>query len=179
MTSWVYVDNSNVFIEGKRLSAIKLGLAANLAEANSQNIFDSKYRMCFGKLNDFVTGHARGEMRARLFGSRPPANDMIWNIATRNGFEVTVYDRNAGNKEKKLDTGIVAMMVRDACKNAQAGDTFTIVSGDVDYVPAVEMVRGEGFDVNVVFWEHAGRELKSSASSFISLDPHLDALRLR
>lgn len=178
MTHFIYVDNSNVFIEGKRLSAVRKGLAASISEANSMGIFDNTYRICFGKLNEFVAGTASGEIRARLFGSRPPENDAIWNIASRNGFEVTLYDRNAGNKEKKLDTGIVATMVRDACKYGKAGDIFTIVSGDADYVPAVKTVQDEGFSVNVVFWGHAARELKTSASNFISLDPHLDTLRL-
>ena len=59
-------------------------------------------------------------------------------MAQRGGFEVVTEDRNASNKEKKIETGIVTQMSRDAYRNAKAGDTFTIVSGDADYVPTVE-----------------------------------------
>ena len=112
-----------------------------------------------------------------LFGSRPPENDAIWDIAKRAGFEVVTHDRNAANKEKKIDTGIVTEMTRDAYRNASPGDVFTIVSGDSDYVPTVEALIEDGFQVDVVFWDHAARELRDACSNFISLNSHLDALR--
>ena len=68
-------------------------------------------------------------------------------------------------------------MTRDAYRNANAGDIFTLVSGGSDYVPAIEQLIGDGFQVEVVFWAHATKELRESGSSFISLDPHLDHLR--
>lgn len=179
MADWVYVDNSNVFIEGKRVSAVKLGLAPSIWDAIEYRILDNDYRMSFGKLYEFVAGNNRAETaRAMLFGSRPPANDAIWDIAKKAGWEVIVHDRNFNNKEKKIDTGITAALTRDAYKNAQPGDVFTIVSGDTDYVPAVEQLREDGFQVDVVFWEHAGKELREIASNFIPLNPHLDALRV-
>ncbi len=56
-------------------------------------------------------------------------------------------------------------------------DEITLVAGDKDHVPAVEKLRKRGFRVDVVFWDHAARELKDAASQFISLNPHLDYLR--
>ncbi|MEN2980528.1 NYN domain-containing protein [Tistrella bauzanensis] len=179
MSDWIYVDNSNVFIEGKRVSAVKVGIALNIRDAFERGILDNAYRMSFGKLYRFVAGNNKADTaRAMLFGSRPPQNDAIWQIAEQAGFEVIVKDRNIANKEKKIDTGIVAAMMRDAYKNAKNKDVFTIVSGDNDYVPAVEQLREDGFQVDVVFWEHAGRELREAATNFIPLDPHLDALRV-
>ncbi|RWB72941.1 MAG: NYN domain-containing protein [Mesorhizobium sp.] len=178
MADWIYVDNSNVFIEGKRVSAVKIGMAPNIWDAFEHRILDPNYRMSFGKLYQFVAGNNKAETaRAMLFGSRPPQNDAIWKIAKQAGFEVIVHDRNFANKEKKIDTGIVAAMTRDAYKSAKKGDIFTIVSGDNDYVPAVEQLRTDGFHVDVVFWAHAGRELREAATKFIELDPHLDNLR--
>lgn len=179
MADWIYVDNSNVFIEGKRVSAVKLGLAPDIWDAFHYRILDNDYRMSFGKLYEFVAGNNRAETaRAMLFGSRPPENDAIWDIAKRAGFEVVTQDRNVANKEKKIDTGLVAALTRDAYRNAKPGDIFTVVSGDNDYVPAVEQLRGDGFQVDVVFWNHAGRELRAVASNFIPLDDHLDNLRV-
>lgn len=179
MADWIYVDNSNVFIEGKRVSAVARELAPDIYDAMNNRILDNEYRLSFGKLYQFVAGGNKASTaRAMLFGSRPPANDAIWKIAESAGFEVVVEDRNVANKEKKIDTGIVAAMTRDAYKNAEAGDTFTIVSGDSDYVPAISQMKEDGFTVDVVFWEHAAGELKEAASNFISLDKHLDTLRV-
>jgi uncharacterized LabA/DUF88 family protein len=178
MADWIYVDNSNVFIEGQRVSAVKTGMALDIWDALHNRILDFNYRMSFGKLYAFVAGTDPQETaRAMLFGSRPPVNDAIWEMAKRAGFEVVTHDRNAANKEKKIDTGIVAALTRDAYRNAKAGDVFTIVSGDSDYVPAVEQLVADGFQVDVVFWDHAGRELRDACSNFISLNAHLDTLR--
>ena len=178
MADWIYVDNSNIFIEGQRASAVAQGMALNIHDAMHNRILDTGYRTSFGKLYEFIAGTDRKETaRAMLFGSKPPQNDVIWEIAKKAGFEVVTEDRNASNKEKKIDTGIVTAMTRDAYRNAKAGDVFTLVSGDADYVPTVEALRGDGFQVDVVFWEHASRELAEACSNFIPLNPHLDALR--
>jgi uncharacterized LabA/DUF88 family protein len=178
MADWIYVDNSNVFIEGQRVSAVSKGMALDIWDAFENRVLDFEYRMSFGKLYQFVAGNNKADTaRAMLFGSRPPQNDAIWEIAKRAGFEVITHDRNVANKEKKIDTGIVAALTRDAYKNASAGDIFTIVSGDNDYVPAVQQLREDGFQVDVVFWGHCGRELRAAATNFVPLDPHLNALR--
>jgi uncharacterized LabA/DUF88 family protein len=178
MSDWVYVDNSNVFIEGQRLSAVKQGMALDIWDAMENRIVDYSYRLSFGKLYQFVAGTDRTSVsRAMLFGSRPPANDAIWDLAKKAGFEVIVEDRNAANKEKRIDTGIVAALTRDAYRNAKKGDVFTIVSGDSDYIPAIDQLIADGFQVDVVFWDHASGELKQHASNFISLNPHHDNLR--
>lgn len=179
MADWIYVDNSNVFIEGKLVSAVKLGLAPDIWDAFHYRILDNDYRMSFGKLYEFVAGNNKAETaRAILFGSRPPENDAIWDIAKRAGFEVVTHDRNVANKEKKIDTGLVAALTRDAYRNAKPDDIFTIVSGDNDYVPAIQQLREDGFQVDVVFRSHAGKELRETASNFIPLDAHLDNLRV-
>lgn len=101
----------------------------------------------------------------------------MWDAARRNGFDVVTYDRNVANHEKKIDTDIVATMIEDSFVLADpATDEITLVSGDSDYVPAVEKLKSRGFKVYVVFWGHASKELKAAASEFINLDPHLDHL---
>ena len=178
MSDWIYVDNSNVFIEGQRVSAVNQGMALDIYDAMSNGILDFNYRISFGKLFQYVAGADRKKTaRAMLFGSRPPQNDAIWNLAKNAGFEVVTYDRNASNKEKKIDTGIVASMTRDAYRNAKDGDVFTLVSGDRDYVPAIEQLVKDQYQVDVVFWNHAANELKEVCSNFIDLNPMLGVLR--
>jgi uncharacterized LabA/DUF88 family protein len=113
-----------------------------------------------------------------LFGSRPPPDDSLWGAAKRKGFEPVVYDRNIANKEKKIDTDIVATMMEDSFTLVDPKtDEITLVSGDADYVPAIEKLKNRDIVVHVVFWSHAARELKEVASKFIDLDPYLDHLK--
>lgn len=181
MADYIYVDNSNLYIEGKRVSAVKNGLAMNIYDAMNNRIIDHGYTISFGRLHEFVAGTDQSKIaRAALFGSRPPPNDGIWQYAKNAGFEVILEDRNIANKEKKIDTGIVAAMVRDAYKFVnQSSDTIVLVAGDSDFVPAVRQLVEDGYHVEVVFWEHAGRELKEACSKFISLNEHLDYLALK
>ena len=169
MAEFVYVDNSNIFIEGKKIAAERDG---NGHEMNFN------FRLDFGELYDFVAEHNPNKIaRALLLGSSPPTSDKVWGVAERAGFEVVVIDRDQKNREKKIDTGIVAAMVRDAYTRVdRTKDTITLVAGDSDYVPAVELLTDDGFRVEVVFWSSASAELKSVASRFIELDRHLDAL---
>ena len=79
--------------------------------------------------------------------------------------EVVVYDRNVKNREKKIDTDIVATMMEDSFTILDvATDEMTLVAGDADYVPAIEKLRKRGITFHVVFWSHAARELRDAAS---------------
>ena len=179
MVEYVYLDNSNLFIEGQRLAAVKNGLASDLQDAFVNRTLDFSFRVDFGKLLEFVAGNDPSEIAdAYLYGSRPPANDAIWGLAERAGFTPVVVDRNASNREKKVDTALVTQLMADAfLKGNKDDDTFTIVAGDGDYVPTVTTLVEQGFTVEVVFWGHASRELKTVCSRFIDLDQHFSAIK--
>lgn len=179
MSELVYVDNSNVFIEGRRVSAVTGGQAQGIFDAMNRGVVDCDYSIDFGRLHHIIAGNDEDNIkRCMLFGSRPPPNDSLWDIARQAGFEVVVEDRNVRNKEKRIDTGIVAAMVKDAYTIAdKEHDTITLVAGDGDYVPSVQMLVEEGFNVDVVFWQHASQDLKDAAAKFIDLNPFLNHLR--
>jgi len=181
MADYIYVDNSNLFIEAKRVSAVVRGLAMNIYEAMNNRILDFDYSLNFGRLHEFIAGTDKTQIgRAVLFGSRPPPNDGIWAYAKKAGFELILEDRNVKNKEKKIDTGIVSAMCRDAYRKADAAnDTFVLVGGDADFVPAVRQLVEDGYKVEVVFWDHCSKELRSVASKSLSLNEHLEFLRLK
>ena len=176
---YIYIDNSNLYIEGRRVSAVAQGLAANIREAMDLGILDQGYTISFGRLHEFLTGNDLTKIkRVALFGSRPPPNDSIWQAAQRVGFELHLEDRNVQNKEKKIDTGIATLLTKDAYKHGNPkDDTFVLVAGDADYVPTVNELQADGYKVEVVFWNHAARELREAASEFIPLDQYLDTLR--
>lgn len=176
MANYCYIDNSNVWIEGMRVSAVKKGLAPDIWAACDNRITDYDWQIDFGRLFGFAAGEVVG--RAVLFGSRPPNNDSLWAVAVSKGFEVIVHDRNAQNKEKKIDTQITAEMIDDSYRLMQEGDTITLVSGDSDYVPGIEKLKSRGFHVDVCFWDHASHEIREVASRFVSLNRYLAHLNL-
>lgn len=176
MANYCYVDNSNVWIEGMHVSAAAKGHAPDVWAACQNQICDYDWKIDFGRLFEFAAGSDVG--RAVLFGSRPPKNDSLWAVAESKGFEIIVHDRNAQNKEKKIDTQITAEMIEDSYERMAKGDTITIVSGDSDYVPAIEKLKARGFRVEVCFWDHASREIREVADKFISLNKFLNHLNL-
>lgn len=179
MKNYTYVDNSNVFIEGSRASAVARGLpgAGTIIDAMNNRVVDNTWQIDYGRLHEFACGDPQYIGGASLWGS-PPPGDSFWTMVERHGFKVTKYNRNFAGKEKKVDVAIGHAMTKDAYTGLiQKGvDEITLVAGDQDYVPVVEDLVANGFIVHVVFWDHAARELKAVASRFISLNPYLDLL---
>lgn len=178
MGNFLYVDNSNIYIEGMRVAAVAKGDVPDIYVAAQNRVGDPTWKLDFGKLFQFAGGTQQQVKKATLFGSTPPTTDSLWKAAQHAGFEVITYERNLhSNKEKKIDTDIVATMMEDSYEKVQAGDEMTLVSGDRDYVPALEKLKKRGIPVHVVFWNHAAKELKEVATSFIDLNPYIDHLR--
>ena len=175
--NYLYVDNSNVWIEGMHVSAVQKGMARDIRTALTEDICDMNWKLDFGRLYEFAGGQVADVGRAVLFGSRAPPNDSLWQIAQARGFETVVYDRNFNNREKKVDTSIVTEIMDDATGLIKASvDEITLVAGDGDYVPIVEKLRRRGFAFNVMFWDQASRELKDAATKFVSMNSYLGFL---
>jgi uncharacterized LabA/DUF88 family protein len=152
MANFLYVDNSNVWIEGMHVSAVAKGIAPDIWTAQGERICDYDWKIDFGKLYEFAGGRGAEVGRAVLFGSRPPANDSLWDTARRKGFDVIVHDRNIRNREKKVDTSISTEIVSDSYELMSTDrDEVTLVSGDADYVPTLQKLRGRGFQFDVIF----------------------------
>ena len=180
MANYLYVDNSNVWIEGMRVSAVQHGMAPDIWTATEHKILDYGWKIDFGRLFEFAGGDRSEVGRAVLYGSRPPKNDSLWAMAERKGFEVVVQDRNLSNKEKKIDTGIATDIVADSYELMNPdSDEVTLVAGDSDYVPTIERLKRRNIRFYVVFWNHASRELKEACTQFYSMDSHLEHLRLK
>lgn len=179
MKHYIYVDNSNLFIEGQRTSAVKRGHAPNVYDAMNKGILDFDWNLDYGHLYEIVCGSPDEVAAARLWGS-PPPGDSFWEMVRRKGFDVQVYERNFAGKEKKVDTAITYQMAKDAyTKIDRANAELTLVAGDKDYAPAVQDLVKEGFRVGIAFWDHAAKELRDVASSFFSLNPYVDIVGQR
>lgn len=177
MALFVYVDNSNVWIEGMRVSAVKKGLATSPQDAMKRT--DQSWTYDFGRLYQAVCPDIAQIGRSSLFGSRPPANDSLWDLARHEGFEVFVFDRNYDNKEKEVDVAIATQVMADSYEHmsTERHDRVVLLSGDRDYVPVVKSLAARGLPTTVVFWEHGtAHDLRNAADDFSPLDPLFDHL---
>lgn len=179
MKNFTYVDNSNVYIEGCRVSAVrkKMPGATTIIDAMNNRVVDMSWQLDYGRLHEFACGDPSTIGAANLWGS-PPPGDTFWKMVERFGFQVTKFDRNFAGKEKKVDVAIAHAMTKDAYSGVveRGEDEMTLIAGDTDYVPLLQDLKKEGFVVHLVFWNHAGKELRESAGKFIPLDPYFDLL---
>jgi hypothetical protein len=120
MANFLYVDNSNVWIEGMHAYAVATGYAPDVRTAMEYRI-TVPWKMDFGRLFQFAGGDRSDVGRAVLYGSRPPPNDSLWQAAEAKGFEVVVHDRNFNNKEKKIDVNIATDIVADSYELMKPG----------------------------------------------------------
>ena len=180
MGYYVFVDNSNVWIEGKYASAVKKGLVSDTYRAHDEKILDNSWKIDFGKLlSCAVDGDVDNVKEAIIVGSKPTQKDSLWNAMEAAGFKVETQQRNSSNKEKKIDTGIVQKINQKLYKDSAPGDVFVLVLGDSDYVPTVEAIEEEGRKVKIVFWDNAAGELTACASDYKCLNDFIDEIELK
>jgi uncharacterized LabA/DUF88 family protein len=173
--TYTYVDNSNLFIEGQRLSAVNKKMALDLDDAIARQIFDTSWNVEYGKLHEFLCGDKSEVGAAKLWGSIPP-EDSFWQMVKKKGWHVETFPRSFG-KERKVDPAIAYHLGKDGAKLDPAKAQITLVAGDKDFVPVVQDLVKEKFKVCVAFWDHAAQELQDAASEFFSLNKWHDHLR--
>ncbi len=54
MAKYVYVDNSNVWIEGMRVAAVEHGMAFDIFDAAEQKVVDYDWKYDFGRMLELV-----------------------------------------------------------------------------------------------------------------------------
>ena len=173
-----YVDCSNLFIEAQKVSAVARGMAHSLAEVNQCHATDHGYRLDFHRLMALLR-EVEDPVRAAVFGSITDGNEALWSHAQGAGFDVQVVERGASGREKRVDTGVVTRICRDAYLLADPNrDRITLAAGDGDYEPMVRQLVADRFHVTVLYWAHASRELQQAASRFLALDPYVADLAL-
>lgn len=170
----LFVDNSNVLIEGRRFAERKRTLKKNLGRRK-----DNSYEIDWGKFLYVLKEKDSRALAALpvLYGSRPPPEDSVWQRIRDEGFDVKLFDRNIRNQEKGVDTSM-AMDIVERILTVNTPQKIIIAAGDADYVPAIQRAKEKGWFVEVWFWSNAARETKAAANRFCQLDGHLDFLRL-
>lgn len=173
MTPNIYLDNSNIWIEGKRVSAAQKGGLPT----KKQKSLDDSYRLDFGHLIEIVCGYKVDLGKLMFYGSEPPPTDSVWRAAKTHGFQNKIFQRSKHNKEKMVDTQLTVDLITDIHTIFRPeSDAIVIVAGDADYVPAIRTARDKGYFVKVAFWNHASGDIKKAASEFVNLDSHFNQL---
>ena len=168
----LYLDNSNVFIEGQRVYAARSAPGKRLSKD-----LDKNYRLDFGKLIEITCGFDADLGKLMFYGSEPPPTDSVWRAAKQHGFQNKIFQRSKHNKEKMVDTQMTVDLIRDIYTELDpATDCIIVVAGDADYVPAIQAARERGFNVKVAFWQHASGAIKKAATESQPLNGHLKDL---
>ena len=145
----IIVDNSNVWIEGMKLSAKLRGITD--APIEGKDPCDYSWRIDFGRLLTEVS-NGRNIQKSLLVGSRPPVNDSLWACARRR-FSVKLFNRNFQGKEKAVDAEIVVKGCEIVCTSAPA--TLILLSGDTDFIPLIKIAKERGWNVEIYAFKTA------------------------
>lgn len=142
----ILVDNSNVFIEGRKFAARQKGLTKQ--PTDERDPVDWSWRIDFGSLlTQIANGHKI--IKAILVGSTPPPNDSLWETAEAQGFEVKTYPRSsATGMEKAVDTELVASGLKILYKHPCPA-VLKLLSGDRDFIPLIRNAYEEGWETEL------------------------------
>jgi uncharacterized LabA/DUF88 family protein len=135
---------------------------------SAKNLYQAKVN--FGALLQYTVSN-RKLIRAIAYVIRGPQSDddNFFSALEHQGFEIKAKDLQVyagGNKKGDWDVGLVI----DAIKMANNLDVVILISGDGDYVPAVEYLQYHGVLVEVAaFGETCSTKLKEAADDFVDI----------
>ena len=145
---WIFIDNSNLFIEGQKFYAAKNNWLVRI---------DPRFQIDFGKLINCIVSDAKKVKNVYLYGSEPPAMDTLWYQMEEIGIEVNRFKRNVKKKKKAIDLALAVDATKCASdqKEKRMSGTFVFVTGDRDISPVIKVVIDEGFKVLFVSYKSA------------------------
>lgn len=168
MASLIYVDDSNLRATARELLGSphwQLGIA-----------------VCNYKALQEMLSFGEQPKAARIYGSFGSAAERHALVVetSKAGF-VPTFVKRLQDKEKGVDTALVADLISDSFVSYEAGDEVIIVAGDGDYLPAIGRLKGRGISVSVAFWERGlADSIRRSGCNLVSLQSNLkDLIRLQ
>ncbi|HEY4695224.1 MAG TPA: NYN domain-containing protein [Candidatus Nanoarchaeia archaeon] len=145
---------------------------------SAKNLYSAKVN--FGKiLETAVAGRQLIRAFAYVIRADIPEEQPFFDALTKSGFEVKAKDIQifpGGVKKGDWDVGIVTDMIRLGPKL----DVMILVSGDGDYVPALEYLRNQGHLIEVIaFGKSTSAKLITEADEFTDLDQEAQKYLIR
>jgi len=150
---YLYIDNSNLFIETQKFAAQKNEL--NLSQDKSCRVNVEKLLEKLLNGREFVQGTAYVSSYEDSSLPYKPM-DNVWKIYKDRGLEVKEFDRSTWTgKEKKVDTTIVADAVEQIVLNQHEPHCIILVTGDSDMIPVKEKAKKYGHVLEIWAYEKA------------------------
>jgi uncharacterized LabA/DUF88 family protein len=172
---FIFVDNSNIFIEGQK----------EYGNSHFNRELGLRYRLDFGKLFEYIA-RSRGDIFfdtdsgktfPKLYGSEPPKMDSLWKFLKNFGVDVQVFQRNAFNKEKEVDSALIwdaaELILTEAKKE---GDIIAIAGGDKDFLKINTKGQEKGYEVEYYCWYHSACHEIKHLENFHNLTAVIDKI---
>lgn len=107
-----------------------------------------------------------------FYGSKPPENDSICQMAEQQGWKTKIKERGFNGKEKEVDTEIVADVT--ALASDKVGGTMILITGDRNLRPCITKAQSLNWKVEVYMWRHAASKEFDHMGIFYGLDCELE-----
>lgn len=183
-TIHIYIDNSNLWIQGQKTYAEKKGLDV---------AYDPTWRFDVGRLKGILSGRCKlqgkapnFEIKVHLYGSIPPPVDTVWEAMGSHDVEVSTFARSTwSGREKQVDMAMGVQSARQALKDKMNGiqSEFILVSGDRDLYSVVLEIIEDGFPVHVWSWNNClAKEYRRMQHELVQvhlLDDYLEQIGFR
>ncbi|PYV21030.1 MAG: hypothetical protein DMG27_21670 [Acidobacteria bacterium] len=180
MDLFLFIDNSNLFIEMQRVAQLRFNYSDSLVR---------RVRVDYGRLLEYVKND-RDLKEAILVGSRPPPNDSLWARLKQLGIGLKIYERSVfTDKEREVDQELVNC-IRDTMEVSKPPGVIALVSGDGGYVTTLERCVTRGWTVETYFWSQAAASLKqlgakmkergaAGRANFFNLNPDFERITFK
>jgi hypothetical protein len=140
----VFMDNTNILIEGKKtVGAIEGGAKADVKYRYNRNSYISELHLDHGRLLSTVLNGRKMGSDPVIVGSRPSNDDDIWLQAQGNGFTVDVYDQRC--TVELLVAGLMVIHEKDP-------GIFVLIASNRDYEPLIRKALRLKWNVEIWFW---------------------------
>ena len=162
---FIYVDDSNMWIEAKKLAANKL---------NFKCVEDPRLRLDIGKVTDVVANN-RKVAWGILYGSEPPPIDSVWQKIRERGWKVIITQRSSfTGKEKQVDHQMVADITALVSGCIVKGK-IVMVSGDADMIPAISKSLQMKWSTEIWMW---GNGVSNALKQLAEENPRLMSINI-
>jgi hypothetical protein len=169
----LYVDNSNIFLEGQRF-AETIGENRAAFRIYFRNFI--QLAVSGRKLNEVVWG-----------GSIPPANDEVWHFLNEISVRPDLIPRSTSGENETVDHLIQLKMHRHVRKYRSSPGTVVLATGDGKgyyredgFLYDVKGFLEDGWRIEIMSWDHSCHgELKNFAQAhgrFICLDNYYNSI---
>ena len=143
----IFVDDANLWIEGKKAFAKEKGL---------RTPEDPRARFNIGRVTEVVAAGREDQIAGiTLYGSRPPEVDSVWKKMKEHNWKLDIKDKSYHTgKEKQVDSQLITDVVSLVASQGAPG-ILIIVSGDADYIPPIQEALKYNWQVEVWAWKQA------------------------